>query len=100
MLNTYTLLLAFLNFMLLLFHTVRALHGETPVGIAFKSGKKNLINLLDKDHLLPRKAGPILEDFIVEVRYLHTNMYSVTVIWTKAYVYIYLITRLIISYES
>ena len=76
MLNTYTLLLAFLNYFGCYFHTVRALHGETPVGIAFKSGKKKLINLLDKDHLLPRKAGPILEDFIVEVRYLHTNMYS------------------------
>ena len=73
MLNTYTLLLAFLNFILLVFCTVRALHGETPVGIAFKSGKTDLIDLLDKDHLLPRKAGPILEDFILEVRYLHMH---------------------------
>ena len=45
----------------------RSLHGETPVGIAFRSGNTELIDLLDEDHLLPRDDDPELETFIVEV---------------------------------
>ena len=60
----------------MLLHSNRALHGETPVSIAFNSRKKDLIDLLDKDHLLPRDAGPILETSIVDVRYLHLYLYN------------------------
>ena len=53
---------------MMLFYTVRALYGETPVGTAFMSGKKDLIDLLDEDHLLPRDDDPELDPSIVEVR--------------------------------
>ena len=53
-----------------LFHSNRSLHGETPVGIAFRSGNTDLIDLLDKDHLLPRNDDKRLETFIVTVRHM------------------------------
>ena len=51
-------------------HSNRSLHGETPVGIAFRFGRKELIDVLDEDHLLPRDNDPELETFIVDVRHV------------------------------
>ena len=46
------------------------MHGKTPVSIACRSGKTDLIDLLDKDHLLPRNDDKRLETSIVNVRHL------------------------------
>ena len=61
-------------------YTVRALYGETPVGTAFRSGKKGLIDLLDEDHLLPRDDDPELDASIVEVRQSKTKLYRVSTV--------------------
>ena len=42
--------------------------GETPVDSAFKSGKKELIVLLDKERLLPSADDSKLPSHIMEVR--------------------------------
>ena len=62
-------------------YIVRTLYGETPVGTAFRSGKKELINLLDKDHLLPRDDDSELDTSIVEVRQSKTGLYKASTIY-------------------
>ena len=44
--------------------------GETPVDSAFRSGKKELVDLLDKEQLLPRDKDPKLPSSITKVRNL------------------------------
>ena len=62
-------------------YTVRTLYGETPVGTAFRSGKKELIDLLDEDHLLPRDDDSELDTSIVEVRQSKTRFYKASTIY-------------------
>ena len=42
--------------------------GETPVESAVKSGKKEVVELLDKEQLLPSGNDPKLPSPIIEVR--------------------------------
>ena len=49
------------------YFTLRNHYGETPVDSAFRSGKKEMIELMDKGGLLPRHDDPKLKNFIVEV---------------------------------
>ena len=44
--------------------------GETPVDSAFRSGKEEVVELLDKEQLLPRDTDPKLQSSITKVRNL------------------------------
>ena len=44
-------------------------YGETPVDSAYRSGEQKMIELMDKDGLLPRDDDPKLPSRICDVRY-------------------------------
>ena len=50
------------------YFTLRNHYGETPVDSAFRSGKKEMIELMDKGGLLPRDDDPPLKKSIMDVR--------------------------------
>lgn len=54
--------------MIIYFALIRNHFGETPVESAVKSGKKEVVELLDKEQLLPSPNDPKLPSHIVEVR--------------------------------
>ena len=50
-----------------LLHIIRNQYGETPMDSAYRSGKKEVIDLMDKDGLLPRDDDPELPSNIRDV---------------------------------
>ena len=60
------------------------MYGETPLGTAFKSGKRRLVDLLDKDRLLPRDDDneSKLETTIVKVLKASTHiLYRASIVY-------------------
>ena len=51
-------------------------YGETPVDSAYRSGEQKMIELMDKDGLLPRDDDPKLPSRICDVRYSNEQQTS------------------------
>ena len=79
-----------------LIHAVRNLYGETPLGTAFRTDNKELIDLLDEEHLLPRYNDQELETSIVDVRDTYVCSQSLHKI-IKQYLHV---TRSLVSLNS